>query len=271
MKKESPTVARYRERASTVITDAGDGPPIVFAHGMLMDRTLFNHQLAALSNNYRTISYDLRARTDRYNESYDLEDLAADLDALLDALQIESVVLAGISMGGFMALRFVEHYPQRVNGLVLINSMAEPHTEAEREEYSALAKRVLDEGVRSERVRHIARTKMFGESTLEDNPTIVDHWEKRWATYPPESVYHAMHSWIDRSDYTHKLPNIEIPVLSIHGKENTVLAPKRTESMLNTLPDARQTVVSAAGHSAPVEQPDEVTDAIREFLSEVVL
>lgn len=54
---------RYRQRPETVVTDQGEGPPVVFVHGMLTDQTLFKPQLAALSGTYRTIAYDLRART----------------------------------------------------------------------------------------------------------------------------------------------------------------------------------------------------------------
>ena len=59
-------VARYRARADTVTTDRGDGPPLVLAHGTLMDRTMFDPQLEALSDAHRVVAYDLRARTDRW-------------------------------------------------------------------------------------------------------------------------------------------------------------------------------------------------------------
>lgn len=260
---------RYRHRPESVVMECGEGPPVVFAHGMLMDRTLFEPQLSALSDTYRTLAYDLRARTDRYEGPYDLFALADDLRALLDALGIESIVLAGVSMGGFMALRFADRYPERVRGLILINSMADAHSEPERKEYSQLAERIREQGLNSESLLDIGRVRMFGETTLETNPTLVEHWVDRWRTYPSEAVYHEMHSWIDRADFTHKLSDITVPFLSIHGAEDDVLAPERTESMLAALPYGRQVLIRDAGHSAPVEQPDPVNHAIREFLEDV--
>nr|WP_256684910.1 alpha/beta hydrolase [Halococcus qingdaonensis] len=95
----------------TVVTDRGEGTAIVFAHGTLMDRTMYDSQIDALSDDYRTVAYDLRARTDQYATEYDLYDLADDIVALTDALDIDTFVLCGMSMDGFMALRFAERYP----------------------------------------------------------------------------------------------------------------------------------------------------------------
>lgn len=98
----------YRQRVGTLATERGDGPAVVCNHGTLMDRTMFAPQLDALSDEYRVVAYDSRARTDRYVGPYDLADDAA---ALQDALGIDSCVLVGMSMGGFVALRFAERYP----------------------------------------------------------------------------------------------------------------------------------------------------------------
>lgn len=268
MSEANSSVERYRQRPESVVTESGDGPPVVFVHGMLMDRTLFKPQLSALSDTYRTIAYDLRARTDRYEGPYDLPTLADDLAALLDALSIESIVLAGVSMGGFMALHFADRYPERIRGIILINSMAATHTEAEQEEYSQLAAQVREQGP-TDPLLDIGRVQMFGETTLETQPALVKHWVDRWRTYPGEAVYHEMHAWIDRADFTYKLSDITVPFLSVHGTEDSALAPERTESMLEELPCGRQVLIEDAGHSAPIEQPPPVNHAIRDFLSDI--
>lgn len=269
MTVENYSVERYHKRPETVVTEYGNGPPVVFAHGMLMDQTLFRPQLSALSDTYRTVAYDLRSRTDRYEGPYDLSDLADDLAALLDALDIESIVLAGVSMGGFMALRFADRYPEHLRGIVLINSMAEAHTEKEREEYRQLATQIREQGMNAESLLDIGRDKMFGKTTIETNPGLVEHWIDRWRTYPAEAVYYAMHSWIDRDDFTAELSDITVPVMSVHGAQDSVLGPERTASMLDTLPYGREVVIPDAGHSAPIEQPERVNHALRGFLSDL--
>lgn len=263
------SVRRYQERPRTVIMEQGEGPTIVFAHGMLMDRTMFTAQHSALSDTYHTISYDLRARTDQYKGRYDLYSLADDLNALLSALEIKSIILAGVSMGGFMALRFADRYPEKVEGLILINSMAASHSQDEQEEYKDIAAQIQEKGINSKSMLDVSQAKMFGETTLKENSSLVEYWTDRWRTYPAESVYNAMHSWIDRKSFLDKLYNITTPVLMIHGEEDNVLIPERTESTLERLPNARLAVVPRAGHSAPIEQPEQVNHVLRKFLSDI--
>jgi pimeloyl-ACP methyl ester carboxylesterase len=260
---------RYRHRSETVAVEAGSGPPVVFSHGTLMDRTMFDPQLEALAPEYRVLAYDSRARTDRYGGPYDLYDLADDAAALMDARGIDSCVLCGMSMGGFMALRFAERYPERVAGLVLIDSIAEAHTESEQEQYGEIAEQVRAAGTPPEPALDVGRNLLFGATTNEERPELVERWADRWRTYPGEAFYPELHSWLDRPDFTDQLEGIDVPVLSVHGEEDVALEPERTESMLAALPDARQVMIPAAGHSSNLEKPAPVNAALQEFLDEV--
>ena len=104
--------------------EAGIGPALLLGHGTMMDRTMFADQLAGLSDTYRVVAFDHRARTENWRGPYDLDDLADDVVALLNSLDIERCVLGGMSMGGFMALRFALRHQDRLDGLVLIDTMA---------------------------------------------------------------------------------------------------------------------------------------------------
>jgi len=259
----------YRTRTDALTTDVGEGQPVVFAHGTLMDRTMFAPQLEALRDEYRAVAYDLRARTDRYAPGYDLWDLVDDCDALLDGIGEESAVIAGMSMGGFMGLRFALEYPERVDGLVLIDSIAAPHPDEERAEYSALVEPYED--VLEPMPREIAEgstAELFGETTLEENRELVETWVDRWATYPGKAVYHELNSWLGRADVTDRLSEIDVPTLIVHGEEDSTLPPSRAEPMLEELPDAEMERIPAAGHSSNLEQAGPVNDPIRAFLDE---
>lgn len=260
---------RYRRRPETVTTGRGSGAPIVLAHGTLMDRSMFAPQVAALSDEYRVVAYDLRARTDQFYEPYDLYDLADDAVALLDGLAIDTCVLGGMSMGGFMALRFATEYPDRLDGLVLIDSMAEAHTADEQEQYGMIAEQVREAGVPPESALEIGRNLLFGETTNQENQQLVQEWSDRWETYPGEAFYREMHSWLDRPDFTDELASIDIPVLIVHGEEDIALEPDRAERMLDHLPDARMELIPDAGHSSNLENPSAVNRAVREFLDDI--
>lgn len=261
--------AMYRYRTDALTTDVGTGQPVVFAHGTLMDRTMFQPQLEALAPEYRAVAYDLRARTDRYAPGYDLWDLADDCAALLDGIGEDSAVIAGMSMGGFMALRFALAYPERVDGLVLIDSIAAPHTEKERETFGGLV--APFEGTSDPVPRAVAEgsvAELFGETTREENLELVERWVDRWATYPGGAVYHELNSWLGRADVTDRLAEIDVPVLIVHGEEDPSLAPSRAEPMLEELSDARMEIVPEAGHTSNLERPKPVNDAIETFLDE---
>lgn len=259
----------YRERVETYATERGEGPPVVFSHGTGMDRTIFDPQLDELSAEYRVVAYDSRARTDQYAGPYDLYDLADDCAAVLDALNIDSCVLGGMSMGGFMALRFADRYPDRLEGLVMIDSFAGPHTADEQEEYVQMAEQIRQADIPPEPLLDEAQNLLFGQTTNDENPDLVEHWADRWRTYPPEAFYHEVHSWLDRPDFTDELADIDVPVLVVHGEEDIAVEPDRAEPMVDHLPDARMELIPEAGHTSNLENPEAANAAIREFLEEV--
>jgi pimeloyl-ACP methyl ester carboxylesterase len=259
----------YRQRADTVAVERGEGPAVVFAHGTLMDRTMFEPQLEALSDDYRCIAYNLRARTDRCADDYDLWDLADDLDALLDALDVDSCVLAGMSMGGFTALRFAHRYPDRVDGLVLVDSQATAHSESNQEQYGQMIEQTRAAGEVPEGLADIVKNLLFGRTTLEENPELVQHWVDRWFTYPGEAVYRETSSWLHRPDFTDEASAIDVPTLVTHGEEDISIEMDEAEATVEAMPNARLVPIPEAGHSSNLENPEASNAAIREFLEEV--
>src|SRR5438477_527330 len=104
----------------------GDGPPIVLIHGLLMDGTMFALQVEALRDRYRIVTPDLRGhgRSSHRAEEYTQWDMMEDHVALLDSLGIDGAVWGGVSQGGFQSLRAALRHPERVAGLILIDTQA---------------------------------------------------------------------------------------------------------------------------------------------------
>lgn len=261
--------AMYRQRTDAFVDDHGTGPALVLSHGTLMDRTMFRPQLDALADDYRVVAYDSRARTDNWQGTYDLEDLTEDCLAVLDALDVDSCVLGGMSMGGFVALRFALAHPERVDGLVLVDSMAEPHPDGDRERYADMVDRTKEAGDVPPDLAEVVAHLLFGSTTNEERPDLVEAWQSRWLTYPGEAVHDEVHSWLDRPDVSDRLAEIEVPALVVHGEEDLSIDPEYGEAMADALPDGRFVSVPEAGHSSNLEQPAVVNDAIREFLEDV--
>jgi pimeloyl-ACP methyl ester carboxylesterase len=259
----------YRTRPEPFVTDRGDGPPILFAHGTLMDRTMFAPQIEALAPEYRAAAFDFRARTEFWAGPYDLDDLVGDTLAVADGLGMDAPVLAGMSMGGFTALRYALQHPDRLSGLVLIDAGAEPYDEADREQYGGMVADLPDADRISRGLAEASAHFLFGETTTAETPELVERWVSRWETYVPEGVYHEVHSWLDRPGVADRLDEIDVPTLVVHGEEDRSLPIDGAERMADTIPDAELVRVPESGHTATLERPDVVSEAIAAFLAGV--
>lgn len=264
-----PARAMFRHRTETLSVDRGEGPPIVFSHGTLMDWTMFQPQLEALSDEYRTIAYNHRARTEHFRGPYDLDDLADDCRTVVDAKGLDSFVLAGMSMGGFMALRYALRYPDTLDGIVLIDSMATPHSEDDREQYGEMIERARDAGTVPGMLADVVSNMLFGRTSIEQRPDLVEHWKNRWLTYSGRAVHDEVMSWLHRPGVEDRLDEIDVPTLIVHGEEDISIEPHEAEPMVEQLPDARMELIPEAGHSSNLENPEPVNAALRSFLAEV--
>jgi pimeloyl-ACP methyl ester carboxylesterase len=250
-------------------TDRGSGPAVVLSHGTLMDRTMFDAQIAALQDRYRVVAFDHRARTDRWRGAYSLDELADDCVALLDELGIERCVLGGMSMGGFMAIPLALRHPERLDGLVLISSMAAAYSTAERAEIEEKLSELLPHETVTESFAEWERDLVIGATTQRESPQLVRHWMDRWKTRRAEAVAAEFRSWTHKPDMTPRLGEIELPALVIHGTEDAVLPIERGRALAAALPNARFVAIERAGHTTTVEAPDAVSAAMREFLDEL--
>ena len=255
--------------AHELYIEQGSGPVIVFSHGTLMDATQFMPQLDHLSRQYRAIAYNSRVLTGVPTE-HTLFDLAEDCRALLDQLGIQKCVLAGMSVGGFMALQFALTYPDRLAGLILIDAMSQGYTPEEQQAYSQEFGKLDVEGMVPRAFAEWAAPYCFGQTTYANNKSLVDYWINRWSTtIPARAVLYQSRSWITKDDLTSRLGEITVPTLLIHGEEDVPVPIGRTVPMLEELPDATLCKIDRAGHTSNLENAVQVNEAIDTFLDRV--
>src|SRR5215217_1281592 len=152
---------------------AGEGPdPVVCLHGITAQHRAFNAAARHLGPSRGLVGVDLRGRgdSDKPEAGYSLETHAADVVRVLDHLGLESAVLVGHSMGGFVALQTALAFPERVRALVLLDggwprveSTQEEMTEEEKQEAAA-----LEEG--------LARAFKRLDMTFESPEAYLDFW-----------------------------------------------------------------------------------------------
>lgn len=252
---------------SDVYDTGGAGPVVVFSHGTLLDRTMFDSQIKALSaGGYRSIAYTSRAGTSRYGTEKDLDDLATDCLDVVDQAGIEQFVLVGMSVGGFMAIELALQHVDRLAGLVLISSMADAYTAAERLEYGALLEPLDVDGVIPEHVVEAFVPVIFGPNAIANDSAHIGRWTGKWRQRPARSLWGEYRSWIDRTDRVDRLLEISVPSLVIHAVDDGGIDIARGELMARHLTDVTYVPVASSGHLVTEEQPDAVNDALVAFV-----
>jgi 3-oxoadipate enol-lactonase len=248
--------------------EAGDGPPVLLIHGLLFDSRQFEPQVAALRDRWRIVTPDCRnhGRSEFRAEAYTQWDLMEDQVALLDHLGIDRAVWGGVSMGGFQSLRAALRHPDRVAGLVLIDSQAGAESPDLAPMYEAAGDLAADNGW-TEDTANLATAVLFGASTTEG---LKREWVEWWQSVPTHSSRELLQAVTRRDDITDRLGEIDAPALVIHGEEDAAIPMERAEAVAEGLPNAVELVrIARAGHSSTLEQPEAVTEAIEWFLSKV--
>lgn len=244
----------------------GDGPAVLFIHGYPLDRSIWTHQIAALDG-WTRIAPDLRGMggSDAPDLGYNMETYAADLAALLDLLGVDEVVLVGHSMGGYVAFEFLRRWRNRVRGLVLVDTRAEPDTAEGKKNRDAAAATAREQG--AEAIAEATLPKMLGASTLAGAPATVERVRATIAATPVAGIVGALAAMRDRSDSTPMLPGLAgIPALVVVGDEDELTPAAQARAMADGIPGASLVVIRSAGHLPTMERPVETTDALLAFL-----
>jgi pimeloyl-ACP methyl ester carboxylesterase len=246
----------------------GDVParsPLLLVHGWPLDRSIWDAQLGAFGSERRIVAPDLAGFGDSRGKSHtSVEAHADDLAQLVERLGLDGFVLAGLSMGGYIALAYARRYPERLAGLVLADSRAEPDDEAARAGRAASIELVRSEGLGALAGRLVGR--LLAE---EASPSSRDGLSAMILRQDPEAVTAALTAMAERPDARPALGEIRVPTLVVVGALDVVTPPAAAEAMAGAIPGARLVVVPGAGHLSNFEEPGAFNAALRAFLAEV--
>lgn len=240
----------------------GDGPAVVLGHGFLMDLTMFEHQVAALRDQYRVITWDERGfgETVFDGQPFTYWDSAADCLGLMDHLGIDRAVVGGMSQGGFLSLRVALTAPDRVRALVLLDSGAAldaPETLAANQ---GMVDIWLAAGPVDELVQAVA-------TIIIDDPAENPKWIAKWQARPKELMAEPARCLLTRDDVSGRLGEITCPALVVHGTEDTAITMEHAEAMAAGLTGSGPVVKVGGAHAANLTNPLPVNAAILEFLA----
>lgn len=263
------TVARIND-IQMAYTDTGNGRPVVFIHGYPFNRTLWNEQVAALSDNFRVIAPDLRGfgESDASNGPATMNQLAQDVAVLLDHLGIARATIAGLSMGGYVALAFYKQLASRVRALILADTRAAADTEEAKQTREQQAEKALAEGMAG--IADAMLPKLLTPETVSKRPEIVKRVRDMMLKTKPEGAAAALRGMAQREDQTNLLPKISVPALILVGAEDAITPVADSEKMHEAIAGSRLVVLENAGHVSNLERTERFNKALLDFLKESV-
>ncbi len=249
--------------------ERGRGTPLVLVHGYPLDHSMWREQIDGLADACRMIAPDLRGfgASDVTPGTVTMEQMADDLAALLDALQVnEPVVFCGLSMGGYVAWQFALRHRTRLSKLILCDTRAVADSPEAAAGRLKTAENVLAEGASVAAESLIP--KLFAPATYQQQPQIVEETRQVILRTKPEGIAAALRGMAERPDVTAQLGKIDVPALLICGEHDGISPPSEMRQIAAQMPGAKFVEIAAGGHMAPLEQPGAVNAAIQQFVGQ---
>lgn len=263
----------------------------IFLHGLANDATVWHHVLGALPAGGRYLFYDARGHGRSVpwgDEPTSVPTLAADLAAIIAASRLDSVVLAGHSLGGMTLLQYCHDHPASVGGSAgVVRGLALCNTTFGDVINSLLLRplpAVAQRGLRAIGDWLLADPDRWGE--LQSMPPALAQWLVRWigfargasptqlaylgtfdASYADPALSRLLGSILSL-DLRETLASLTVPVLVVTGAQDRLIGRRASEYMASRIPGAELVVADRSGHMTIMERPEILNPALERLLRE---
>ena len=243
-----------------------DAPVIIFIHGFPFNKSIWNMQIEALKDKYRVIAYDIRGHgnSDPGIDDFFIELFVNDLFRLIEKLGIEKSILCGLSLGGYIALNAVLKYPDRFEGLILNDTQCIADTLEIKENRCIAIIDIKEKGV--ERYADEIIKKLFAAETHTKKKNVVTEVREMIINTPKQSLCNTLHALAERKETCNQLPEINIPVLIMVGKEDKITPIAAAQQMHESIRDSKLKIIQHAGHVTNLENSIAFNFQLAEFL-----
>lgn len=254
--------------------DRGSGQPIVLLHGAWSNADAWDAQVDEFAGKYRVVRTDVRGHgrtgpTDR--RRYSIELFADDLDALLTALDLDSPVLCGLSMGGCIAQAYAAGHPDRIVGLVLADTFGSAVLDWKQRLQFLMLKATIPPVrlvgyQRVEKVMVWLQERIQGDGVSGDYEKIEQLRENAPEMTTDEFVK-VIHALTRFHETALDLSVVTVPALVLYGEHDAGFIRRYAPKLGADIPDATVREVPGGGHASNLDSPEFFTSALREYLS----
>jgi len=259
----------------------GNGEPLVLIHGFGVNKQVWIGQFQPLSKHFMVTRFDNRGagKSDRPNQPYTMEMFADDIRGLLDYLKIAKAHVIGWSLGGMIVQTFVLNYPERVNKMVLINTLPSwPADKSGLEMYKNSQIEAFNARLENPEKVFFDRASMgysrqFIKMMKEDPKKkihglfSVEDLIKESTINPsrPQDIINQVNA-LGSFDVLNRLHEIENQTLIICAEKDRQTPKAMNEKIHDRIPNSKLVVLEGVGHDSPKESAPEVDKKIIEFL-----
>jgi pimeloyl-ACP methyl ester carboxylesterase len=246
----------------------GQHTPVVLLHALSLHASMWDAQRDALrAAGHPVLAFDQRGfgGTPLGSAPPALDVVADDLARALDAHRVQRAVLAGSSMGGYVAMAFLRRHPERGAGLALLSARAgadSPEAAAQRRQFAQL---VQDEQHHRALVEKVTPL-LLGATTRTEHPGLLDRVLTDAHAADPAALAWAQRAIADRPDATDVLRTARVPAVVVAGAEDALVTAEESAHVAGTLPYGRLITLPRTGHLQPLEAPRDVTRTLLELL-----
>ncbi len=257
-----------RFAAGLAYREAGAGRPMLLLHAFPLSSAMWEPQFVSLGQVARILAPDLPGfgGSPLANPPWTLDSLADQLVQFLDDVHVqEPVVVVGLSMGGYLAMAMARRHAQRLAGLVLADTKAEPDDTDARTNRDRLIRVAQEHGVSA--IVEAMLPKMTAPITQRTRPGVLDQLREMASGQSVAGVTAALAALRDRPDARPGLAEITLPTRVIVGASDLITPPDVAHRMAEAIPKCTLIDILGAGHMSNLERPDEFNAAVRSFLA----
>ena len=243
-------------------TDSGKGTAVVLLHGFLENQNMWQNYVAEFSQKYRVITIDLmgHGKSECLGYVHTMEDNADVVHEVLAHLRIRKAIFVGHSMGGYVALAFAELYPEKVKGLVLLNSTSRPDSEERKKNRDRAIKAVKKDYTTFVR---LAIANLFSENNRERLKDTIEEVKKEALQTPLQGIVASLEGMKIRQDREVLLHFGPYPKLLILGEKDGVLNYEEAKDQVENT--NTQLVSFPDGHMSYIENEEELKKVLLDF------
>ncbi len=249
--------------------EVGSGTPVVLLHGFPFNRSMWSEQIEALMPRHRILAPDLRGHgeTEATAAPASMEEMAMDVAALMEKLNISRAAVCGFSMGGYVALAMYRMFPLRARALILADTRPGADTKEAQATRETQAQQAMEEGMAG--LADAMLPKLLSPKTVARNPAVVARVREMILKTTPEGAAAALRGMAQRRDQTSFLSRVVSPALIAVGREDAITPLAEAELMHKEIGGSRLEIIDDAGHVSNLEQPERFNQALTKFLREL--